>query len=51
MRLLREIGTGGNLTTNVQIAAHAVESNGEVFSNDGDFGRFDGLRWTNPLKG
>ena len=48
-RLLRSLGTGGNLTTDVQIAAHAFEYNGEVFSNDGDFGRFEGVRWVNPL--
>lgn len=48
-RLLRQLGTGGNLTTDVQIAAHAIEHRGEVHSNDGDFARFDGLRWVNPL--
>jgi uncharacterized protein len=48
-RLLRQLGTGGNLTTDVQIAAHAMEHNGELHSNDGDFGRFEGLRWVNPL--
>lgn len=50
-RLLRSLGTGGNLTTDVQIAAHAAAYNGEVFSNDGDFGRFEGIRWVNPLAG
>ena len=50
-RLLRRLGTGGNLTTDVQLAAHALEHNGEVHSNDGDFGRFEGLRWVNPLRG
>lgn len=50
LRLLRQIGTGANLTTDVQIAAHAVELNGEVHSNDGDFSRFEGLRWANPLR-
>lgn len=49
-RLLRQLGTGANLTTDVQIAAHAIEVNGELHSNDGDFGRFDGLRWVNPLR-
>ena len=49
-RLLRQVGTGANLTTDVQIAAHAMEVNGEVHSNDGDFGRFEGLRWVNPLR-
>jgi len=49
--LLRSLGTAGNLTTDVQIAAHALEHAGEVHSNDTDFGRFDGLRWVNPLAG
>ena len=48
-RLLRRLGTGGNLTTDVQIASHAVEHNAEVYSNDRDFGRFEGIRWVNPL--
>lgn len=47
--LLRSVGAAGNLTTDVQIAAHAVELNGEVFSNDGDFRRFAGVRCVNPL--
>jgi toxin-antitoxin system PIN domain toxin len=49
-RLLRDIGVAANLTTDVQLAAHAIEHGGEVHSNDSDFGRFDGLRWVNPLK-
>jgi toxin-antitoxin system PIN domain toxin len=48
-QLLERLGTAANLTTDVQIAAHALEHNAEVFSNDRDFGRFEGLRWTNPL--
>ncbi len=48
-RLLHQLGTGGNLTTDVQLAAHAIELNGEVHSNDTDFARFEGLRWVNPL--
>ena len=48
--LLRRFGTGANLTTDVQIAAHAIEVNGEVHSNDVDFERFEGLRWVNPLR-
>jgi uncharacterized protein len=48
--LLRQVGTGANLTTDVQTAAYAIELNGEVHSNDGDFGRFEGLRWVNPLR-
>jgi uncharacterized protein len=49
-RLLKTMGTAGNLTTDVQIAAHALEHGGEVHSNDADFGRFEGLRWVNPLR-
>jgi uncharacterized protein len=49
-RLLEQLGTGANLTTDVQLAAHAIEHSGEVHSNDVDFGRFDGLRWINPLR-
>jgi len=47
--LLRRTGSGANLTTDAQIAALAIESQGEVHSNDTDFGRFPGLRWVNPL--
>jgi predicted nucleic acid-binding protein len=42
-------GTGGNLTTDALIAAHAVEHAATVHSDDRDFGRFGGLRWHNPL--
>jgi toxin-antitoxin system PIN domain toxin len=49
--LLRQLGTGGNLTTDVQLAAYAIEKQAELCSNDLDFGRFAGLRWTNPLAG
>jgi toxin-antitoxin system PIN domain toxin len=48
--LLREIGTAGRLTTDAQLAALAIEHQGELHSNDGDFGRFPGLRWVNPLR-
>lgn len=47
--LLRQAGVAGNLTTDAQIAAHALVSDGEVHSNDTDFGRFADLRWVNPL--
>jgi len=47
--LLRELGAAGNLTTDAQLAALAIERQGEVHSNDADFGRFRGLRWVNPL--
>jgi uncharacterized protein len=48
-RLLRHLGTAGNLTTDVQLAAHAIENQAELHSNDSDFARFPELRWTNPI--
>lgn len=50
LRLLEPIGTAANLTTDAQLAALAMENQAELCSNDADFGRFSGLRWTNPLK-
>lgn len=47
--LLRQAGTAGNLTTDAQLAALAIEFQGEVHTNDSDFSRFPGLRWRNPL--
>ena len=47
--LLRKVGAAHNLTTDVQLAAHAIENDGEVHSNDTDFARFPAARWVNPL--
>jgi hypothetical protein len=47
---LEALGTGGNLTTDAWLAALAVEHQATLHSNDGDFSRFPGLRWLNPLK-
>ena len=47
--LLRSPGAGSDLTTDAHIAAYAIEHGGTVYSNDGDFGRFESLRWSNPL--
>jgi len=52
-RILREIltgtGTAGNLTTDAHLAALAIENGAVLCSTDGDFSRFRGLRWVNPL--
>lgn len=48
-KLLRAVGTAGNLTTDAQLAAFAIEHDADLCSNDTDFGRFEGLRWVNPL--
>jgi toxin-antitoxin system PIN domain toxin len=49
LRLLSGVGTAGNLTTDVQLAAYAIEHRAELHSNDTDFGRFPELDWVNPL--
>jgi len=49
--LLRSEGTAGSLTTDAQIAAFAIEHQATLCSNDTDFARFSGLRWSNPLAG
>jgi toxin-antitoxin system PIN domain toxin len=48
--LLRGLGAAGNLTTDAQLAALAIEHQAEVHSNDADFARFPQLRWVNPLR-
>jgi toxin-antitoxin system PIN domain toxin len=47
--LLRRLGIAADLTTDAQLAALAIEHQGELHSNDADFGRFPQLRWINPL--
>ncbi len=48
--MLRSAGTGGNLTTDAHLAALAAEHDCELCAADGDFSRFAGLKWRNPLK-
>lgn len=48
--LLETLGTAGNLTTDAHLAALAIEHQCDLCSTDSDFGRFPGLRWSNPLK-
>lgn len=50
LRQLEHVGTAGNLTTDAQLAALAIEYQAELHSCDDDFSRFAGLRWTNPLR-
>jgi len=44
-RLLKEVGTGGNLTSDAHLAALAIEHGATLASFDRDFARFDGLRF------
>lgn len=40
---------GADLVTDAHLAALAIEHQAELHSNDGDFARFPGLRWRNPI--
>jgi len=48
-RLIEQVGTAGDLTTDAHLAALAIEYRGELASTDTDFARFPGLRWFNPV--
>jgi uncharacterized protein len=48
-RLSAQVEISGNLVTDAQLAALAIEHGVEIASTDTDFIRFPGLRWTNPL--
>ncbi|MBX3031520.1 MAG: PIN domain-containing protein [Chloroflexi bacterium] len=48
--LMRHGHAAGPHMTDVHIAALAIEYQAELFSNDTDFARFPGLRWTDPLR-
>ncbi|GAA4397111.1 TA system VapC family ribonuclease toxin [Tsukamurella soli] len=49
LELLAGVGTAGNLTTDAQIAALAIEHHAAVYSNDSDFVRFPAVKSVNPL--
>ena len=48
-RLLTAPGVHGNLVPDAHLAALAIEHGLELNSTDGDFARFAGLNWRNPL--
>jgi toxin-antitoxin system PIN domain toxin len=47
--MLAQPGVQANLVHDAHLAALAVEHGLILCSTDGDFGRFAGLRWENPL--
>jgi toxin-antitoxin system PIN domain toxin len=47
--LLKAAGTAGNLVSDAQIAALAIEYRATIHSADTDFARFKGVDWVNPL--
>jgi hypothetical protein len=50
-KLLAEPGVHGNLVPDAHLAALAIEHGLTLCSTDGDFARFRGLKWLNPLAG
>lgn len=48
---LTELGVAGNLTTDAQLAAAALEHRATLATNDTDLSRFAGVRLLNPLAG
>lgn len=49
-RLVREHRLVSNSLTDAHLAALAIEYDLELCSNDEGFRRFEGLRWSNPLR-
>jgi toxin-antitoxin system PIN domain toxin len=47
--LLKTRGLGARHVPDAHLAALAIEHGVTLCSTDGDFARFEGLRWTNPL--
>ena len=43
-------GVYGNLVPDAHLAALAIEHGLTLYSTDGDFARFPGLRWINPIQ-
>ncbi|MCE0499534.1 MAG: PIN domain-containing protein [Methylacidiphilales bacterium] len=51
LMLLVDAGTGGNLTTDAQIAAVSLRLGAIIHTVDTDYARFPQVRWFNPLTG
>ena len=49
LRTLIPVTKSANLVPDAHLAALAIEHGLELMSTDGDFARFPGLRWENPL--
>jgi toxin-antitoxin system PIN domain toxin len=49
-RLCRRCEASGKLIPDAYLAALAIEHGCELASTDGDFARFEGLRWSHPLR-
>lgn len=50
VEIMERSRASGRLTTDAHLAALAIETQSELYSNDLDFARFPGLKWKNPLE-
>lgn len=50
-RFLRGVASSSKLVSDAHLATLAIEHGLLLCSTDGDFARFDGLRWQNPIAG
>jgi toxin-antitoxin system PIN domain toxin len=48
--LMEQAGASGALASDASLAVHAIVHRATLCTNDGDFARFPGLDWTNPLR-
>lgn len=48
-RLIDAAGTAGNLTTDAHLAALAIEFDATLYTTDGDYERFQSLKFKDPL--
>lgn len=51
MDLMAAAMATGPLLSDAILASYAIENRATLFTNDGDFARFPGLKWENPLLG
>lgn len=51
LKLLEGLGTAGNLVTDAQIAAVAIDEQAVLHTTDTDFLRFQAVQWFNPITG
>lgn len=49
LAIMAQCGVSGQLTSDASLAVYAIENRATLCSNDGDFARFPGLSWRNPL--
>lgn len=49
LNLLQQAQARGSLVSDAVLAAYALQHRACLYTNDGDFARFPGLNWKNPL--